>query len=204
MTMRIYVDFDDVLCETARHLADLALEMFGRRVAYEDIEAFDLRQAFALSESEIDDLMEHAHRAEFLAGIAPVQGGVEAVRSMAASGHDLIVVTGRPASSHDGSSAWLRKHGLGQLDLVHWDKYGRAAPDSHGGHPRTLGLQEFDALCFDVAIEDAPAALDLLAPRRECAVIVYDRPWNRCYRASGNMRRAGSWADIAGIIEGLS
>ena len=68
---------------------------------------------------------------------------------------------------------------------------------------RSLGLQEFDALCFDVAIEDAPAALDLLAPRRECAVIVYDRPWNRSYRASSNMRRAGSWADIAMIIEGL-
>ncbi|MDD4024650.1 MAG: 2-dehydropantoate 2-reductase [Kiritimatiellae bacterium] len=203
MPMRIYVDFDDVLCETARHLTGLARDMFGRRVAYEEIAVFDLRQAFALSASEIDDLMEHAHRTEFLAGISPAPGGVETVRALADRGHELTVVTGRPAASHDGSNAWLRKHGLGHLDLLHVDKYGRAGPEPRDGHPRALDMEEFSTLCFDAAIEDAPAALDLLAPRRECAVIIYDRPWNRQYRTSGNMRRAESWREINEMIGSL-
>ena len=62
MAMRIYIDFDDVLCETARNLAVLARELFGRTVPYEAISGFDLKAAFALSEAEIDRLMEHAHR----------------------------------------------------------------------------------------------------------------------------------------------
>ena len=33
-TMRIYVDMDDVLCETAAHLCKLAACEFGRHVAY--------------------------------------------------------------------------------------------------------------------------------------------------------------------------
>ncbi len=201
MCMRIYVDFDDVLCETARHLAGLARDMFGRQIVYEDISVFDLQQAFSLSAAEIDKLMEHAHRAEFLAGIAPVPGGVEAVRSMAGRGHDLMVVTGRPAASHGGSSAWLRKHGLGGLALMHVDKYGRASSEVPDGAPETLGVQEFARVSFDVAIDDAPAALDLLATRSDCAVIVYDRPWNRDYRHAGNMRRAVSWREITEMIK---
>lgn len=203
MRMRIYVDFDDVLCETARHLAGLARDMFGRQVAYESIAVFDLRQAFALSAAEIDELMERAHRTEFLAGIAPVPGGVEAVSALAGRGHDLVVVTGRPATSHDGSSAWLRKHGLGSLALLHVDKYGRAATEVTACTPATLDAAEFAQVSFDVAVEDSPAALDLLAPRGDCAVIVYDRPWNRGYRHAANMRRAASWREIVEMIERL-
>ncbi|MDD4101515.1 MAG: 2-dehydropantoate 2-reductase [Kiritimatiellae bacterium] len=201
--MRIYVDFDDVLCETARHLTGLARDMFGRQVAYEAISAFDLRQAFSLSEAEIDELMEHAHRTDFLAGIMPVPGGVEAVDSMTAKGHDLVVVTGRPASSHAGSKAWLRQHGLGWLDLVHVDKYGRADLKTQDGSPRTLGLWEFDAMDFDLAIEDSPAALDILAKRKDCSVIVFDRPWNKAYRHALNMRRAFSWQEIMEMVDGV-
>jgi hypothetical protein len=201
--MRIYVDFDDVLCETARHLSELARDMFGRQVAYEDISDFNLRQAFSLSASEIGELMSHAHSVEFLSDIAPAPGGVETVRALTGQGHDVVVVTGRPASSHAGSKAWLRKHGLGHLEMLHVDKYGRTEPDCDPAHPRTLGVEEFASLWFDVAIEDAPAALDLLEPRRECAVIVYDRPWNRKYRISENMRRAESWHEIQKIIGGL-
>ena len=35
--MNIYVDFDDCLCETARHFSTLAEEMFGLNIPYEKI-----------------------------------------------------------------------------------------------------------------------------------------------------------------------
>ena len=43
--MKIYVDFDDCLCETARSFADLAIEMFGKRVPYEKIRFFELNKS---------------------------------------------------------------------------------------------------------------------------------------------------------------
>ncbi len=204
MAMRIYIDFDDVLCETARHLSGLARDLFARDVPYEAISVFDLQQAFDLSGSEIDDLMEHAHRPAFLTHLAPAPGSLDAVCALEADGHDLAIVTGRPATSHDGSCGWLRKHGLSHLDLIYVDKYGRAPAQPPPGTPKTLNLAEFAALAFDVAIDDAPTALDLLAHRQACTVIVYDRPWNRGYVQAANMRRSGSWQEIVELIGKLA
>ena len=195
--MRIYIDFDDVLCETARYLSGLARDLFGRDVPYEAITGFDLQEAFSLSDSEITALMTHAHRDEVLAALAPTPGGLEAVQTLAAQGHDVTVVTGRPASSRTGSRGWLSKHGIAHVPLLHVDKYGRTEDGDRGD---ALDRAAFEAVRFDVAIDDSPVALDLLAPRRDCRVIVYDRPWNRRYTLGANMRRAGSWTEI---IEGL-
>jgi len=204
MNMRIYIDFDDVLCETARHLSELARELFNRDVPYEAISGFNLQEAFALSAAEIDDLMDHAHRAAFLERLAPAPGGVEAVRALESRGHELTIVTGRPSSSHDGSCGWLRKHGLAHLHILYFDKYGRAPERPPPDAPKTLSRDEFAEFHFDVAIDDSPAALDLLAPRRDCVVIVYDRPWNRRYAHAANMRRTGSWPEIVDLIGGLA
>lgn len=200
--MRIYIDFDDVLCETARHLSALARDLFSRNVPYEAISVFNLQEAFSLSDAEIVSLMDHAHRTEFLSHLTPTPGGIEALRSLEADGHDLTIVTGRPASSHDGSYGWLRKHGLAHVHLMYFDKYGRAPAFSPAGTPKTLSRTEFDRLPFDVAIDDAPTALDLLAHRQNCTVIVYDRPWNRLYPATSSMHRSTSWTEIIHLIQG--
>jgi len=80
--MRIYIDFDDVLCETARALSEAAKVVFQRDVPYEEITVFNLQHAFSLSGDEIDQLMDLAHEVEFLAALEPVPGAVEAVRKL--------------------------------------------------------------------------------------------------------------------------
>lgn len=198
--MRIYIDFDDVLCETARHLSDLARELFGRQVPYEAITSFNLQHAFSLSDAEIVALMEYAHRDDFLSNLTPEPGSLDSVRVLESHGHELVVVTGRPAASHRGSRDWLCKHGLSHLGLLHVDKYGRADMRRTDNAVPTLDLDAFAAQHFDVAIEDSPTALDLLVPRNDCLVIVYDRPWNRRYAEAANMRRSASWAEIVDLI----
>ena len=48
--MNLYVDFDDCLCETARHFSGLVKSLFGKDVPYEDIKHFNLQKSFTLTE----------------------------------------------------------------------------------------------------------------------------------------------------------
>ena len=51
----IYVDMDDVLCETAANLCRLAEREFGRHVDYADVFAFDLQKVFGLTDHRNSD-----------------------------------------------------------------------------------------------------------------------------------------------------
>ena len=200
--MRIYVDFDDVLCETARALSDLARTLFGRDVPYERIHAFDLQIAFDLDRRQYDVLMDAAHQPAFLLSLAPTPGGADGLRAWLADGHEVIVVTGRPASACAPSLAWLAQQGLSHVPMLHVDKYNR----HHGltpGAPPTLTLAELHREHFDVAVDDAPRALDALLSRpAPGSTIVFDRPWNRGYAAAGLVRCA-DWDALTGIVRGL-
>ena len=52
--MRIYVDMDAVLCETAASLCRLAERAFGRQVSYGQVFDFDLIRG-ALKKAELED-----------------------------------------------------------------------------------------------------------------------------------------------------
>ncbi len=200
--MRIYVDFDDVLCETARALSSAAQELFGRSVPYEEITVFDLRHAFSLSGDEIEHLMDIAHEIEFLEQLEPTPGAVEALTHLREGGHEVVLVTGRPAYCHEGSVRWMKRFGVDSLEIVYVDKYGRAPATAPPGSPPVLTPAEFLRLPFDAAIDDSPTALDLLAQLQSCQIIIYDRPWNRDYPALPQMRRCTSWPEIAALWEG--
>ncbi len=198
--MRIYLDFDDVLCETARRLSELAREMYGRDVPYRRIAAFDLHLAFDLNEKEYKALMARAHCDEIIAALRATNGMVSSLKELSAHGHDIVIVTGRPPHTNAVSREWLWKRGLGNLPLHHVDKYGRE-PSASGVPPgaRAWTLGEFNREHFDVAIDDAPAMLDILARRKDCRTIVFDRPWNRGWSSRGVMRCC-SWKEIVSAI----
>ena len=64
--MRIYVDFDDCLCETGRAFSKLVLEMFNKHVPYEQIYYFELDRSFELDAEQYERLMLRAHEPEIL------------------------------------------------------------------------------------------------------------------------------------------
>jgi hypothetical protein len=168
--------------------------------AYEAISGFDLQQAFSLSGTEIASLMEHAHRDDFLAGLTPTPGGVEGVRALESLGHETGDRDRRRQSATRGRAA-------GCASTV-WRIWGccmsiNTAAPTRGVRTPTCRRHWIATLAeqrFDVAIDDSPLALDLLAPRRDCLVIVYDRPWNRRYAQTANMRRSDSWTEIVALI----
>lgn len=190
---RIYVDLDDVLCETTRRLAELVQREFGRRVRFDEIRSFDLGQSFGLDATELEAFMRAVHRPEVLGGLEPRRGAVEAVAGWAAAGYEIAVVTGRPPSSREVSREWLERCGVPHHALWCVDKYARRDPDGEG--EPALELAELARHDFALAVEDSPGMASFLA-ERAVPVALLDRPWNRGLETGSAIVRCRSWAEV--------
>ena len=54
--MKIYIDFDDVLCETAEYFTKIAKELFGIDVPYRQVQFFNLQKSFDLNDAQYEVL----------------------------------------------------------------------------------------------------------------------------------------------------
>lgn len=195
--MRIYVDFDDVICETARYFATLVGKLFGKSFDYEDIHFFNLQQSFRLTDSEYNVMMKAAHSDEELLSYEETPGASETLNRWHDEGHSVQVVTGRPFSSAAVSREWLDRHALGWLPIIHVDKYGREQPLDDHDRERALTVDEFAKLSFDFAVEDSPAGFEHLKKIPCCTVAVFNRPWNaETLLDSAQFVRCAGWKEI--------
>ena len=79
--MNIYVDFDDCLCETARHFSGLVKEMFNLDIPYEQIHYFNLQKSFDLTDQQYDEMMIKAHQPEILLSYDETPGASKTINS---------------------------------------------------------------------------------------------------------------------------
>ena len=193
--MNIYVDFDDCLCETARHFSGLAKDMFGTNVPYENINFFNLQKSFSLTDKQYEDRMAGAHKPEILLSYAETPGAADTLNSWVDEGHDVSVITGRPFNSFEPSKEWLDRHGLGRIKLYCLNKYGR---DSfYQNTEYSLELDDYYKMHFDIAVEDSPHAFKFFDHLPDLKILVYDRPWNHNVELPGdNYIRCFDWNEI--------
>lgn len=64
--MKIYIDFDDVICETGQFFSKIAKELFDIDVPYQQVQFFNLQKTFDLSDEQYDELMKVGHLSENL------------------------------------------------------------------------------------------------------------------------------------------
>ena len=197
--MKIYVDFDDCLCETARSFSALAVEMFDKHVPYEQIRYFDLDRSFDLNEEQFEQFMTRGHQPEVLLSYEETPGASEVLSEWSALGHEVSVITGRPFSAYEPSRLWLDNHGLQNIKLYCLNKYGR---DTFGkDKDYSLCLDDYYRMTFDYAVEDSPKAFRFFDHLPQLQVLVYDRPWNReCAFPGPNFRRCLDWKSIRSIV----
>ena len=138
--MRIYVDFDDCLCETGRTFSKLALEMFNKHVPYEQMHHFELDKSFDLDAEQYRLFMLRGHEPEILLSYDATPGAAETINEWISRGHEVSVITGRPSTVYEPSRIWLDEHGLKDATLYCLNKYGRdyVFEGSHG----TLELED--------------------------------------------------------------
>ena len=174
--MKIYVDFDDCICETARNFSTLAVEMFDIHVPYEKIKYFELDKSFNLTNEQYDQFLTKGHEPEVLLSYDETPGATDVINEWISYGHEVFIITGRPFSAYEPSRQWLDNHGLKNVRLYCLNKYGR---DSFIYSAFSLELEDYYKMKFDFAVEDSPKAFRFFDHLPDLKVLVYDRPWNR-------------------------
>lgn len=190
----IYVDFDDVLCETAREMTGLARREFSRTVSFEDIAHFDLSRSFRLGPREYERFMDIVHTEDFLAALPALPGCREVLTRWSRDGYRIFVVTGRPPASYEMSRHWLDAHGIPYARLIFVDKYRRAHRAPQGVD--AVSMADLMRVNFDFAVEDAPEMIRTLARHAAYPILLMDRPWNRDIKESHRIKRCGGWSEI--------
>ena len=198
--MKVYIDFDDVICETAKFFTKIAKELFQVDVPYRQVQFFNLQKTFDLDDAQYKELMRVAHLPENLLSYEETLGASETINKWVDEGHEVFVITGRPFDSYEPSRAWLDKHNLERISLFCVDKYGREKVSQD--YIYSMALDELYSRTFDFAIEDSPAAFEHVLYFEECKVAVFDRPWNRQSQfPNDRFVRCKSWKEIDKVFE---
>lgn len=197
--MNIYIDFDDVICETAKSFCQIADRLFGIKKPYNEVHFFNLQQSFGLTDNQYDALMKEGHLPEILLSYEETDGASISINKIVDAGHDVKIITGRPFDSYEPSRQWLDNHNLSRLPLYCVDKYGREIFNQNSTFNMTLNA--LYAMSFDLAIEDSPAAFKHLEHFGNCKVAVFDRPWNKdAILPSDNYIRVKNWDQIVSLL----
>ena len=193
--MKIYVDYDDCLCETARTFTEIADRLFGKKVPYEEVRFFNLQDSFKLTDEEYKEIMVEGHRPEILMAFEETPGASEVMNEWLDAGHEVYIITGRPYSSYEPSRKWLDEHGMERIRMYCLNKYGRDSFIKNSDF--NLELEDYYRMNFDFAIEDSPSAFKFFNHLPELKVLVYDRPWNKeCEFPNANFSRCMDWNQI--------
>ncbi len=197
--MRIYVDFDDCLCETARYYSKLAAEMFGKDVPYEEIRFFELDKTFGLNDDQYERFMIRGHEPEVLLSYDETPGASAVINEWINCGHQVSVITGRPFSAYEPSRKWLDNHGLQTARLYCFNKYGRDSFIKNSNF--SLEPEDYRRMKFDFAVEDSPKAFKFFDHLPDLRVMVFDRPWNwECEFPNERYTRCFDWESIRSIV----
>lgn len=188
----IYVDMDDVLCETARSFVTVIEREFGKQISYEQITDFNVERACGLNSQQRAKLFEVVHRPEELLNMAPVEGAAEVLQQWAAAGYEIAIVTGRPPDASEPSVAWLVRYEIPYHSFTVVDKYGRFETENTVG----IRLVELAKRRFAWAVEDSPKMAQFLVQEMGVPVALLDRPWNRGNCEHPKIERFSHWRSI--------
>jgi uncharacterized HAD superfamily protein len=189
----IYVDMDDVLCETARGCLEIVERVFGKRVDYEQLTDFDLGNSCELSAEETAALYHIVHHPDELLKLQPVDGAISVLSQWAAAGFEIAIVTGRPPATYEPSVDWLAREQVPYHSFTVVDKYRRFTTEK----TIAVSLSELAAQGFVFAVEDSPTMARYLAEQMKVPVKLFDRPWNRATVEHPKITRHNHWFEIA-------
>jgi uncharacterized HAD superfamily protein len=191
----IYVDMDDVLCETARRFLVVIEREFGKQITYDRLTDFDFETSCGLTPEERAKLYETVHHDEEILCIEPIPDAIDVLNGWVGAGYEIAIVTGRPPDTFASSVEWLARFRVPYQSFTVVDKYGRFQTENTIG----LSLAELSKLKFCWAVEDSLPMAEFLATTMNLPVALLDRPWNRGNVEHPNIRRYHHWRELSGF-----
>jgi uncharacterized HAD superfamily protein len=189
----VYVDLDDVLCQTAHRFLVIVEREFGKRVAYEQLTNFDIGTACGLQPEESDSLYRIVHEPDELMQMAPIDHAIATLHQWAGAGYEIAIVTGRPPDSYEPSLAWLSQHHVPHHSFTMVNKYARFETEN----TVAISLDELATRNYCWAVEDSLPMAQYLAGAMKVPVALIDCPWNRSAENHANVGRYSDWSTIA-------
>ena len=189
----VYIDMDDVLCDTATAYTVLVKQYFGKQFQLEQIHSFNLQKSFALNDEENRHMFELAHRREFTLALQPFEGVSTALSIWKEKGLHLAIVTGRHTCARNDSLDWLHHHAIPYDAFIMVDKYNRSGTD----HSVAISMTTLSLMSFAFAIEDHSDMANYLGTVMKVPVKLFDRPWNRHVQDTETISRFTDWHSLA-------
>ena len=200
--MKIYIDFDDVICETAKYFTKIAKDLFNIDVPYSQVQFFNLKKSFDLDDEQYDELMRAGHLPENLLAYEETLDASSVINKWLDEGHEVNIITGRPFDAFEPSRKWLDDHNLERIPLYCVDKYGRE--NFNNGCTYSMTLAQLYDMTFDFAIEDSPNAFEHVMHFDNCKIAVFSRPWNVNEKLPNeNFIRCSGWKEIDLLFESI-
>jgi uncharacterized HAD superfamily protein len=188
----IYVDMDDVLCETARRFLVIIGREFGKKVVYDKLTDFDFERSCDLTKAERAKLYELVHLEDEILSIEPIPEAIAVLNGWVGAGYEIAIVTGRPPDTFAASMEWLARYQVPFQSFTVVDKYGRFQTENTIG----LSLAELATQQFCWAVEDSLPMAKFLALEMNVPVALLDRPWNQADIEPARFTRYYHWREI--------
>jgi uncharacterized HAD superfamily protein len=201
--MKIYVDLDDVVCDTTSVIVSECNLLYGKNSCLEDVYSFELEESLKITKEQHSELMQHIHQEEIQMKMLPISGAVEYLRTISNMGMDIHIVTGRPPSTYNSAIKWLTYNNVPFNKLVFVNKYNRIDRN----HPTTkqVSFSQLRNNNYKAIIDDSPEAIDLSLSLFTCPIIFFIRPWNKEFAYSLKKTKrlyiCHDWKEIYSILE---
>lgn len=188
----IYIDLDDVLCDSAGAYVGLVNSEFGFNYSFEDIHSFDLKKSFRLSDEQNRYMFDLAHRPDFVVNIPVIEGTCQVLEQWRDQGVSVEIVTGRHTDSYGSSLNWLEEKGIRYDSFTMVDKYAWPSTNYELARP----LSELLKREYLAGIEDNLTMVEFLKEKMGVPVLLHDRPWNRGYNECASVKRFTNWMQL--------
>ena len=184
--LTIGLDIDGVIIDYISAILPLLSEICNRPLIRDDITHTALTRILDIDEETSEQIWELILGTDLLQTSPPVKGAVEGVAAL--SRHEIWLITGRPASVQDLTTAWLADNGV---------KYDRIIFDSG----KMVGNLSPERQC-NVFVEDLLEVANLLADAG-VYTLLFNQPWNQSDMLPENCHRVYDWDTIVRMINRL-
>jgi uncharacterized HAD superfamily protein len=183
--LTIGLDIDGVIVDYAAVMMPVISHACGRHVSVEEICTYDITECLELDEKTADNVWRQILESDSLFHAPPIEGAVTGLSSL--SGHEIWIVTGRPASLDELTERWLSERNI---------RYDRIVFD------RTMDKMLVGPE-FDVFVEDFLEGARVIAATG-VLTLLFDQPWNRSDALPENCKRVRDWPAIIAAINDIS